>query len=209
MSIILKILQWNYQLTKQNWHFVCLELCYYSTDFDLRNLPSGQKSFRVFRETGPSRDYPSIYFFGFIAFVESLMVSCYGYEIWRHKYQGVKPIFRAFSFFSTIMVNLVTKILQSVCLCVIFHVKHKELLFLAVLTWFQILGKIQNGGQDGDPSTKGKIVSKYCNISKLRGAVTSTPLPPCTTLGVWICVYVQGLIWSYNRWVLISRFFTL
>ena len=53
------------------------------------------------------------------------------------------------------MVNLVTKILQSVYLCVI--------------TWFQILGKIQDGGQDGDPSTKGKIVSKYCNISKTPG----------------------------------------
>ena len=63
------------------------------------------------------------------------------------------------------MVNLVTKILQSVYLCVIFHVKPKELLFLAVLTWNQILGKIQ----DGDPSTKGKIVSKYCNISKTPG----------------------------------------
>ena len=33
----------------------------------------------------------------------------------------------------------------------------------------QILGKIQDGGQDGDSSTKGKIVSKYCNISKIPG----------------------------------------
>ena len=31
-----------------------------------------------------------------------------------------------------------------------FHVKHKKLLFLAVLTSFLILGKIQDGGQDGD-----------------------------------------------------------
>ena len=30
--------------------------------------------------------------------------------------------------------------MQSVYLCVIFHVKHKKLLFLAVLTWFRILG---------------------------------------------------------------------
>ena len=76
------------------------------------------------------------------------------------------------------MVNLVTKILQSVYLCVIFHVKHKELLFLPVLTWFQILGKIQDGGQDGDPSTKGKIVSKYCNISKTPGTGYIHPPPP-------------------------------
>ena len=76
------------------------------------------------------------------------------------------------------MVNLVTKILQSVYLCVIFHVKHKELLFLPVLTWFQILGKIQDGGQDGDPSTKGKIVSKYCNISKTPGRGYIHPPPP-------------------------------
>ena len=37
-------------------------------------------------------------------------------------------------------INLVAKIMQSVYLCVIFHVKHKKLLFLAVLTWFLILG---------------------------------------------------------------------
>ena len=42
-------------------------------------------------------------------------------------------------------VNLVAKIMQSAYLCVIFHVKHKKLPFLAVLTWFWILGKIQDG----------------------------------------------------------------
>ena len=31
--------------------------------------------------------------------------------------------------------------MQSVYLCIIFHVKHKKLPFLAVLTWFPILGK--------------------------------------------------------------------
>ena len=35
--------------------------------------------------------------------------------------------------------------MQSAYLCVIFHVKHKKLPFLAVLTWFWILGKIQDG----------------------------------------------------------------
>ena len=80
--------------------------------------------------------------------------------------------------------------------CVILHVKHKTLPFVAVLTWFLILTKIQNGDQDGDRcwwrhrppaaplplectsycwedrrrSTKGKIASKYCNILGTWGA---------------------------------------
>ena len=37
-------------------------------------------------------------------------------------------------------------------LCVVFNVKHKKSAFLAVLTWFLILGKIQDGSQDGDHS---------------------------------------------------------
>ena len=39
--------------------------------------------------------------------------------------------------------------MQSAYLCVIFHVKHKKSPFIAHLTWFLILGKIQQGGQDG------------------------------------------------------------
>ena len=35
---------------------------------------------------------------------------------------------------STIKFNLVAKLMQSVYLCVIFHVKHQKLPFLAVLT---------------------------------------------------------------------------
>ena len=42
-------------------------------------------------------------------------------------------------------------------------------------------------------SLEGKIVSKYCNISKPRGGGGSIH-PPCTTVGVWICMYVRGLI---------------
>ena len=48
-----------------------------------------------------------------------------------------------FQLLSTIKVNLVAKIMQSAYLCVIIHVK--QLPFLAVLTWFLILGKIQDG----------------------------------------------------------------
>lgn len=32
------------------------------------------------------------------------------------------------------------------------HVKHKKLSILSIFTWFLILGKIQDGGQDGDVS---------------------------------------------------------
>ena len=39
-----------------------------------------------------------------------------------------------FKVLSIIKVNLVGKIMPSAYLCVIFHVKHKKLLFLAVLT---------------------------------------------------------------------------
>ena len=112
---------------------------------------------------------------------------------------GVKLYF--FQLLSTIKVNLVAKIMQSAYLCVIFHVKHRTLPFLEVLTWFPILSD-----QDGDRcwwrhrppaapqpsscsegqrlSTKGTIVSKYCNISKTpgRGSIHLPP-PLCTTVG--------------------------
>ena len=128
-----------------------------------------------------------------------------------------------FQLFSTIKVNLVAKIMQSAYLCVIFHVKHKNSPFLAVLTWFLILGKIQDGGQDGDHcwwrhrrpavpqpmkytsscqedqrlSTKVKLFQNTATYQKLRGGVPSTH-PPCTTVGVWICVYVRGSTIMYQ-----------
>ena len=45
-----------------------------------------------------------------------------------------------FKLLSTIKVNLVGKIMQSAYLCVVFHLKHKNVVFLAVLTLFLILG---------------------------------------------------------------------
>ena len=44
----------------------------------------------------------------------------------------------------------VAKMIHSAYICVILHVKRKKLPFLAVLTRFLILDKIQDGGQDGD-----------------------------------------------------------
>ena len=39
-----------------------------------------------------------------------------------------------FNFFSTIKVKLVDEVMQSAYLCVILHVKHKKLPFIAILT---------------------------------------------------------------------------
>ena len=36
--------------------------------------------------------------------------------------------------------------MQSAYLCVILHFKYKKLPFMAILTWFLILGKIEDGG---------------------------------------------------------------
>ena len=56
-----------------------------------------------------------------------------------------------FQLLSTIKVNLVAKLLQSAYLCVIFHVKHKKnTISRGFNLTFPILGKIQDGGQDGD-----------------------------------------------------------
>ena len=113
--------------------------------------------------------------------------------------------------------------MQGTYLCVILNAKNKKKLpILAVFTWSLTLFKIQDGGQDGDHcwwrhrppaapppikytsffredqwlSTEGKIVSKYCNISKTlgRGSINPPPPPPpCITVGVWPCAYVWGL----------------
>ena len=95
-----------------------------------------------------------------------------------------------FQLLSTIKVNIVAKIKQSVYLCVIFHVKHKKLTFLAVFTLFPILGRwrpllVTSQASSSATthkiyfillrrsrqrlSTKSKIVSICCNILKTPG----------------------------------------
>ena len=127
----------------------------------------------------------------------------------------VKCMFR--QVFSTIKDKLVYQMIQRAYLCVILHVKHKKLPSIAILTWFLILGKIQDGihcwwrhrppaalptikytsscWEDQRISTKGEIVSKYRNksINLGRGSIKPSLLPPCNTVGVWICVYVRRL----------------
>ena len=55
-----------------------------------------------------------------------------------------------YSTLSTIKVKLVNEMIEIACLCDILHVKHKKLPFIAILTLFLILGKIQDGSQDGE-----------------------------------------------------------
>ena len=55
-----------------------------------------------------------------------------------------------FQLFSRIKVELVDEMIESAYLCVILHVMHKQIPFIAFLTLFLILGKIQDGDQDGD-----------------------------------------------------------
>ena len=53
VSIILKTIWWNYQLTKQNWPACQIETVLLFSRFRFQNLPSDTKSYRAFRETGP------------------------------------------------------------------------------------------------------------------------------------------------------------
>ena len=106
--------------------------------------------------------------------------------------------------------------------------KNKKLPFIAVLTSFLILGKIQDGGQDGNhcwwrhrpPAAPPPIKIIYLILlrrskafhwrqnrfeilqhMKNLGEGFHQPPPSCTTVGVWICVYVRGLscpFLSYN-----------
>ena len=60
-----------------------------------------------------------------------VIVRCYGYKIWRHKYKVVKPFLGEnvcfFQLLSTIKANLVAKIVQSAYLYVTFYVTHKKI----------------------------------------------------------------------------------
>ena len=81
----------------------------------------------------------------------------------------------------TIKVKHLDDMIQSAYSCAILYVKHKKLPFFAssATTLILLCQRL---------STNGKVVLKYCNISKTlgRGFIT----PPCTTVGVWLCVYM-------------------
>ena len=117
-----------------------------------------------------------------------------------------------FQHLSTIKVKVVDKMIQSAYLCVSLKVRHtKYSQFLAVLTWFLILGIIQDEDhcwwRDRPPAAPPPI--KYSSscwqrrsrafywrqkyFQNLQREALSTPCPPCTTVGVWISAYVRRL----------------
>ena len=99
----------------------------------------------------------------------------------------------------------------------------KKLLIHTVLTWFLTFDKIQDGDHvwwrrrpppaqppmkytsscrgDQRLSSEGKMVSKYRSISVPKEFHQILPLPPlpCTTVGVWICVFVRGLVRLHTK----------
>ena len=123
-----------------------------------------------------------------------------------------------FQFLSTIKVNLVAKIMQSACLWVIFHVKHKKLPFLTVLTLFLILvnskmptivGDVTGLQQSHHPLNIPHLVKKIkgfplkvkafqstATYQKLRGGVPSTPS--------WYCFTSDMMYKRYKRLVYAS-----
>ena len=72
-SILLKMIRWNYQLTKQNW-FVRQELCYYSTGFDFEICFFGPDKL-----PGLSRN-------GLLVFKNKLG---YNLSVWPHLYKNL------------------------------------------------------------------------------------------------------------------------
>ena len=121
-----------------------------------------------------------------------------------------------------IKVNPVAKIMQSAYLCVIIHLERKKLPFLAVLTWFLIHGNSKMAAKMatifGDvtglqqrhhpwniPHLVKKIKGFPLKVKLFQNTATRIknsgegfhppypPPPPCTTVGVRICVYVRGL----------------
>ena len=52
------------------------------------------------------------------------------------------------TYFLRIKAKPLDEIKENTYLCVILHVKHKQLPIFSVLTWFIILGKIRDGGED-------------------------------------------------------------
>ena len=122
--------------------------------------------------------------------------------------------------------------MQSSYLCVIFLVKNKKSPFLAILTWFLILGKIQDGDycwwrhtppaalsplkhtssclEDQRLCTQGKIVSKYYNILKTPGEGFHPPPPPPRGLNKVItenrCAYFFDFFFSvYTSFSCVDR----
>ena len=95
--------------------------------------------------------------------------------------------------------------------------------FLVVLTWFPILGKIKDGDhcrsrhrspaapppikytssckEDQRLSTKGKIVWKYCNISKTPGRCSIPPPPTAPYHGGGMSLFLRPRVKKKGIWI--------
>ena len=88
-----------------------------------------------------------------------VMVSCYGYEIWRQKYSWLSQFWVKIHVFSTFFKN---KIMPS-----------QKLLFPTVLTWFLLPGKIQYGDhcwwRHGPPAAPPPMKYTCSLVKKIKG----------------------------------------
>ena len=117
-----------------------------------------------------------------------------------------------FQLLSGIKEKLLDKIMQSNYLCVVLLVKRKKLLIVTVFTWFLVLEKMQDGYHvwwhhrplavtprikctSSCRELRSKAFHWSQNRNKGRIHQPQPPPPPthCTTVRVWLCVYVQGL----------------
>ena len=149
--------------------------------------------------------------FVLVSFVEWSIVDCWNLKMFfvefilcfnGFKKKGFLSEKACFSIFLTIKVKHLDEMIQSAYSCAILYVKHKKLPFFAssATTLILLCQRL---------STNGKVVLKYCNISKTLERGSINPLPLCSTQGVWICVYVRRsmyLILTIFLYLLVNRF---
>ena len=131
----------------------------------------------------------------------------------------LKGKYLLFQLLSTIKVNLVAKIMQSAYLCIMFHVKHKKLPFLAVLTWFPILGKIQDVHHcwwlekiKGLPLK----VNRFKILQHIKNSFLPPPPPAPLYHGGGMNLRVRsrvsnfiGVRWWFNHWTYLLTYYPL
>ena len=111
-----------------------------------------------------------------------------------------------FQLLSTIKVKLVNRMKQSTYLCFILHIMHKRItdgkILDGDLVWWchrppAVLPSINIPYLEEKIegfSLKVKSFWNNATLPKLYGGFPSAPLPPCTRVGLWLIVYVRGLI---------------
>ena len=111
-----------------------------------------------------------------------------------------------FQLLSTIKIKLVNRMKQSTYLCFILHIMHKRItdgkILDGDLVWWchrppAVLPSINIPYLEEKIegfSLKVKSFLNNATLPKLYGGFPSAPLPPCTRVGLWLIVYVRGLI---------------